>query len=609
MLALVFVAYSLARVPRLGNYALGDLTAIGQASAVAARLAAGAHLYSTAVVPDAPGAPVVLALLQRLLGGPRLVHELWIAQLAELGLALVAYALATRLAGRLVGVLVAATTLVALESPLEHNADTSLAALLAWSSLALGARALGLGEDDPPARPRAAFLAAASATLAVAFDQSAGLGILIGWIAALVYLMSVRRGTARNAARRHAGAVLGGVAAGLASIAGLVLLAHGTPAGFARDAVADWFSLQAGPAGALANALGFAIMQRGAFPSSLVLTCLAFGIGWRVVHREGTLHVASSAPPRLGLRAAALVAALVAAVFGGAVVLLASGARLSSGMVTVGTVLAFVPTFGFVFAVASFFMQGSRASAELGDPGRRAGHLANAVFLAALCESSFERLSFTTLPQGRFGLAALTPIALCYLFLVLLRTGWRWAAPAVAALCMTALFGLHLSRALEASQPVESGYFAGLSVNVHGREMLRAKRRVDELCKPGDTVLVLPEDSELSLLFAHPRPPLRGASIQVQHYPERLVDEDLKALAAAPPKVVVLYPHRTFLWQALFALWPGGKGATRFVNGASKLLAKQYRVAGRFRATYVWDQDELVVYERVDDAHATEASP
>ncbi|MEB2325079.1 MAG: hypothetical protein OZ921_21375, partial [Sorangiineae bacterium] len=432
---------------------------------------------------------------------------------------------------------------------------------------------------------------------ALAFEQAIGLGSLLGWGGAFGYLRWVRRGDAVGAPRAPLAAFGVGALVGAACPLVLALIARGSLAGFAECAIGDWLALRDGPLAMAAGLTSYAIMQRGAFPSSLAATCLAVAIGWRVIRREGSLHVASSAAPRCSLRAATGAAALASLVFGVASALFATYARLPQGVISLGAALSLAPAFGFVFAVASFVMQLPRAAKSLAPEQRRAGASVNALILAALVESVFLPLSFSTLPEGRFGFAALTPLALTFLFLYAARTGWRWLPPVVFAVTGLGLFGPHLARLLDTDTRVSSGFWAGLAVNVRGRELLDAARRLDALAAPGDRVLVLPEDAELSLLFARRRPALRGGSVQVARYPARLVPADLAVLEASPPRFIVLYPRRTMLRKALFSLTPGGVGADAFADGATALVARRYRLVGRFRVTYVWDQDELAIFE------------
>src|SRR5262249_15053185 len=131
-------------------------------------------------------------------------------------------------------------------------------------------------------------------------------------------------------------------------------------------------------------------------------------------------------------------------------------------------------------------------------------------------------------------------------------------------------------------------FFAGLRVNGGGRPILTAARRVRELAKGADTVLVLPEDPSLVALIGRPRPPLCGGIVFVDQYPAWCLTGDLAYLDAHPPKVLVGRPSDVTDWL----------GAFRSFN--------QQSPAELLILTFVWTH--LTAY-KLDSSYQTEWGP
>jgi len=167
---------------------------------------------------------------------------------------------------------------------------------------------------------------------------------------------------------------------------------------------------------------------------------------------------------------------------------------------------------------------------------------------------------------------------------------------------LLALFSQRLERALAAQSPVgNAGYWAGMRVSYRGREVLHAARRVQSLTRPDDPVLVLPEDLELSALIGRPRPPLRGAVVFADLYPERLAAGDIRILDRNLPRVIVIVPRRRELWQRLFHVSTWSSGATKVVQHVlDDVLPEHYRRVATYRSVYFWDQGLIDIYLRRD---------
>jgi hypothetical protein len=112
---------------------------------------------------------------------------------------------------------------------------------------------------------------------------------------------------------------------------------------------------------------------------------------------------------------------------------------------------------------------------------------------------------------------------------------------------------------------------------------------------------VLPEDLELSGLIGRGRPPLRGAVVFADLYPERLAAADIQRLDRDLPRVIVIVPRRRELWQRLFHVWTRRNGARQVVSHVlDDVLPQHYRRVATYRSTYFWDQGLIDVYVRRD---------
>jgi hypothetical protein len=142
-------------------------------------------------------------------------------------------------------------------------------------------------------------------------------------------------------------------------------------------------------------------------------------------------------------------------------------------------------------------------------------------------------------------------------------------------------------------------------VNERGHEVIRSVLRVRTLAGPNDSVLVLPEDLELVALIDRPRPPIRGAVVFVDQYPERLAADDLRALEANLPKVVVIHPSDRTLWRQMFEIWMYEGGAYHIMQRfLDDLLPKHYRLDSTFSTRFARRRAELQVWVLAGDRAA-----
>ncbi|HEX4338976.1 MAG TPA: hypothetical protein VH062_23880 [Polyangiaceae bacterium] len=599
LLSLTYLAFLAFFVPRLNNFVYSDREFTGWVMPIAARLNAGARLYSDAVLPIPPGSFEVLALVQRVTGKVLLLHELWFAALSHWLMGLMAYAVAARFSTRKVALLVATVTLVLVtQAPKECIYDhTSL--LCAWLAVVTGMNAV-LGEGTASRR---AWLATGVLTGAsLAFKQSTATGMVAGWALALAYLWAVEtRHGRRDRARAHgrAGAVFAlGFGLGLLVVLASIFGAHATVGGFVQAVLVDGPPLKGGVRTLVKNLFLF-VFHYDAIRNTIVPTAVVIAIGLGVARRAGGVHVGDE-PGRRAAFGAFDVTLLVAApvvTYGVATAMLAGEVRaldLSFSAVCEG--LKNVPAYGFVYA-AVFFAAHLRESTAATPEARDRGHALNAVILATMTTSLVYDTSFVEFNPFYFNEPSIPVVLLC-LFVATERSGFSWATPLVLSAAMLATFGTKLNRALSDDTPVDGTAWAGLRVNYRGVEVLRAAARARELAGPAGTVLVLPEDEEFVGLIDRPRPPLTGAIVFVDQYPARLLAGDIAALDAHLPDVIVLHPRRERDWRAVFHTWTIGSAAEHMMEHVLKVLPRRYALDSSYPSIFFWDQGEIDVFVR-----------
>jgi hypothetical protein len=611
LLTALYLALAAVEVPRLTNTVVSDVDVTGWTTPLAARLAHGQRLYDDLVVPLPPGAPWLLACVQSVQGRALVLQELWVVALCHLGLGLLAYFIARRLTSQLTALLAATATLAVLASVPYEVAFSSLAQLCAWASLALGVHAL-LAPNQRGAR-RAWIATGFFGAFACAFHQLVGLGAVLGWLVAFAYRWAARR-AGKDSSPDLKNELFALAAGAVAALAAVVLIALGLGSslgGFARSVIGDAILLAGSWRAVGENLATIFVLQHRAYPSSLVLTGLTIAVGTAVARRGG-LCVADEpcggwSPTRTQLCA---IAALLVLGFGGAALLLEGRADplpITPSLVALG--LGALPSFGLLFA-AAFFLANWVLSHEQSVEARRVGHAFNALVLVALTTSVVSSVAFHVDTENRFVERPSTLLGFLCLFIALRRARLRWLAVAVLGASLCTMYGSKYNRALLAKTPVGGGgAWSGLYVSYRGQELLRAAQRVQALAGPEQTVLVVPEDAQLAMLFGRPRPPLRGALAFVHTYPRRVTDEDIDRLDRAPPKVIVIHPRREEEWRKLFKKWSQASGAADFAGHViASVIPGRYRLDSSFRTVGFEDMGQLDIWVRID-AEPAEALP
>ncbi len=595
-LALVFLAYASRAVPRLTNSLVGDSEFTGWTGPIAERFFDGSTPYQDFLLPIPPGPFVVMAAVQALGGPPRLLQELWLVAVCHLGMAGLAYVIARAFSGPLTSLLVSGATLATVIQLYKECAYDHTAQLLAWGSIAAGAHALAKAKPCS----RLWLLSGALAAVTLAFKQSTGSGIALGWICAFAYLgglalLSRDAGALRNM-KRILPRFVAGAAVGVGIDLVLLLATQSSISGFIASAYVDGAALKGGSLKLAFNLFSY-LWRFPAWPASLGLTLVVALLVRRAYQASGDFDLSrrdETDSPRLSL----LSVLVLLGGFGAATALLWSDAAPPSASVLAWSQRAkMIPAFGLC-ALVVFAATRTRLPAQDAE-GRAAaerGHALLAVCIAALTCSLLHNLSF---PGFRpfYDNNPIIVIAYLLMFAALDRARLGWAKPMALALGLSVLFGHKLSRHLEATSHVEDGHWAGTRVSARGRVVVQAARRAQELAGEAGTVLVLPEDVTLARLIARPRPALRGAIVFVDQYPARALAPDLSTLEASPPTVVVIHPADPSLWRRMYALWSTNSPAQQL---ADKFLAdwlpKKYRLDSSYPTRFGHKRGELQVW-------------
>jgi hypothetical protein len=604
ILSVAYLTYLALYVPRLNNFVYSDREFTGWVGPIATRLNQGAHLYRDMVLPIPPGSFALLAVVQRIAGKALLLQELWTAALSHWAMGLIAYAVAAKYSTRKVGLLVATVTLVLVtQAPKECVYDhTSL--LCAWAAVYTGLCAL-LGSGKGANRHWAAtgFLSGFS----LAFKQSTATGMVAGWGLALVYRFVVERRAMRSDAAREKlramGAYAVGLGVGLVAVALVVAAVGASLRDFVEAVFVDGPPLKGGTRTLLVNLFSF-VFHFDAIRNTIVPTAVVVAIGLSMARRRGNVHVGTE-PERghsLGRFSIALLVAAPIVTFGIAISMLAGEVRgLDLRFTSISEGLKNVPAYGFVYAMVFFAAHLHEKSAPT-DRARQRGHALNALILSTMTTSLVYDTSFVEFTPFYFNDPSIPVVLLC-LFVATEESGFVWATPLVLATAMLPLYGIKLNRALSNDTYVEATQWKGLRVNYRGVEVLRAATRARELAGPTGTVLVLPEDVELVGVVDRPRPPIAGAVVFVDQYPKRLLEGDLRELHRSPPDVVIIHPRRARDWRKVFHTWTTGSGAELFIDHVlTKLLPGRYVLDSSYPTIYFWDQGQIDVYRRVDEA-------
>ena len=608
LLSASFLAYAFVFVPRLTNNHFGDVEFSGWCTPIGQRILAGERPYDDFVLPIPPGCFAATALIAAAAGEARLLHELWLNAFIHLAMAWLAYAIVRPLTSRHNALLVALLTLVTIiklnkEIPYDH---TSL--LCVWVSVALGVRAM---LASAPRQRRGLWVATGlCAALALYFKQSTGLGAVGGWFIALVYLAVVElvcRQYDEARARWHdALAWLVGTVAGVAVVVLGVVVLKSSLSAFVQAVFVDGPELKGGSGRLLLNLFMY-LVRYDAFPAAPLFLSVLVLAGARILLRERTLAVGDELERTVPLerRYVALYAAASVATFGTAIALLASSYRgLESEVVRVLDRLAEIAMFGFAFACAFFVAHLQRLAPRRGpirSDAPRVGHVLNALLLATLFASLLHNTSAPEL-RSFYDNNPVIPIVFYALFTGLDRAALRPAKAVVVVLTLASLFGNKLDRGMRAHTAVgRHGYWGGLRVNDRGVEIVRAALQARALTQHDDTVLVLPEDVTLAALVGRPRPPLRGAILYVDQYPNRLVEQDIRTLRREPPKVVIIHPRQHLMWARVFRTWSGDSGTEKVLRFVlDELLPQRYELVGSYPTHFLWGNATLDVFVRRD---------
>jgi hypothetical protein len=607
LLSLSFLLFAAVFVPRLTNAHFGDVEFTGWSGPVAEHVVRGERPYVDFVLPIPPGSFAILALVQRAMGRPLLLQELWLGAAIHLVLSWLAYAIARQVTTRLNAVLVSLCSLVSLVNMYKECAYDHTAQLAAWCSIAAGARAL-FAEDARSAR-RFWLLTGAFAALTLAFKQSTGVGILAGWGMAHVYLAVVERWSGGEAKRLLGPAAhfVGGAALGVGVGVALLLAMNGSLAGYVQSVLVDGPALKGGRD----KIIGDMIRYVAIWPSFPPFLIFAFGlafVGSKIAAGPEGFHVGSDLARRqepISRRGTLLVALAIVISFAGAALLLGLRVVISPELASALDFLKYLPHFSLTFAVV-FMLAHLRRVRTPGehpwsaDPDR-AGHALNALLIAAM---SCSFLHNTSAPEFRpfYDNNPIIPLGYAMLFIALDRVRMPMLKAAVVVVLLSTLFSSKLARASEALLPAKAGtHWAGMSVSERGRMLEDAADRVNELTAPDDTVLVLPEDVTFAKRIGRPRPALRGAIVFVDQYPLRLASADIAELTENPPKVVVLHPVDDHYWTQMYRIWNGDSGAERLTRHVlTELLPKLYTRDRSYGTLWYGRPSRLDIWVRKD---------
>ncbi len=599
-----YVAFSSFFVPRLTNVHFGDVEFTGWSGPLGERLLRGERPYVDFVLPIPPGSFLVLAAVQKLMGRALLLQELWVNTIAQLLMALIAYAIAVRLTTRANAVLVALSTLVALFWLHKECAYDHTAQLVVWLSFAAGVRAL----LDAPGRGRDRYWIGTGffAALTLLFKQSTGTGALAGWGAAFVYLAAVARAgsgpsmVSRGDVRRFAT----GAALGLGVLWLTLALLGSNLVAYFSAVFLDGPKLKGGSWLLIKHVIGYVTIQ-DAWMSSIVFTVGLTLLGVRLIKQRGNLELHDEPLRResesLGRVQTAVVAAVMVVTFAVAIVLLVRSKALNPELLLLIDRLRTIPHFGLVLGCAFFVghLQGTASSSS--DAAAGVGHAINALLIAVLATTLLHN---TSAPEFRvfYDNNPIIVFAFLFVYVSLDRAALDKLKFVVMVAVVATLFGNRLDRALVAKISVgRAGHWAGMKVNERGRYIVFAARRVQSMTKTDDTVLVLPEDVQLAALIGRPRPPIRGAIVFVDQYAEHLAAGDIQTLTSHPPKVIVLHPPEMHLWAQLFRIWSGDSGAQKVLEFTQKeLLPRRYRLDSTTNTRWLWRDATLQIWVRVD---------
>ena len=596
---LCFIGLMFLYVPRLANPLWSDIEFTGWVAPIAHRMAEGQRIYRDFTLPIPPGSFAVMAAFQRLTGRFYLLDELWLCALCQLLMMPIGYFLVRPFTTeRNAALSTMAMVPVLIAAPKEIAYDHT-ALVLAWGGLAM----LAQGLTRPAGRSRHRWLAGAGllAGTTLAFKSSTGVGAVAGVTAGLTLCTTIawrREGFEQARAWLRAWAfALAGMAGGLVLTMALVLGLGGALGEFIQIVFADGPALKGGRGQAILNLLSYTIIQTPTHLSFFTAAVLAYLIARAVVRKDAlqvpTTWVDDDSTERgnAGWVFGVLMGLFVVLVFAMAGLLLAGNAtrvpfvlQVGAGFGGAGSMIGLF-VLVLVLAVNAF-------RAEAGND-RRAAFAA--LTLAAGVVSLIHNLSD---PKHRplYDNNPIIPLAIFSVLLLCDQARSLILKYVLVCLMLLNLFGLKFQRYLDARNVVDDpGFWAGLRVTSNGQKLLAAAVRARELAGPDGTVLMLPEDPMVEALVGRRRPPLFGAIVFVDQFPEHALDRDLAAIHANPPDVVLLHPREEVGWNAVYSIWSLKSPAARFQNDfMHKRRDELYRVDSTY-PTWLFDNPSQMV--------------
>ncbi|MCU0691915.1 MAG: hypothetical protein MUF54_10975 [Polyangiaceae bacterium] len=568
---LCFAGYACFYVPRLANPLWSDVEFTGWVSPIAHRMAQGARIYSDFTLPIPPASFALMAGIQKLLGRFLLLDELWLCALSQMAMVPIGYWLVRPYTTARNATLASLMMIPALVASPKEIAYDHTTLVLAWGALAC----VGQGLAAEAGRQRV-WLAAGGfvAGWSLAFKSSTGLGAVGGVLAALlvVTLLAWRREGwhALRGWRQAWASISAGLAGGVAATAGLVLALGGSLFEFYQTVFVDGPALKGGRGQAIANLVSYTILQTPTSFSLLTATLLAYAVA-RALARSKRLEVDDTGDPaeeqaergKAGLWFAVPMSLYLALVFGVATLLLAGNANRVPTVLQIGAGFgAAVPMIGLFALVLLMVVNGTNAHTSRDVRARFA-----AITVAAGVVSLMHNLSD---PKHRplYDNNPIIPLAMAALLILVDQARSRALKYAMVSLALLAVFGGKYQRYLEARTPVtEPGFWQGLRVSANALVLLNAAKRARELAGPHGTVLVLPEDPMFASVIDRPRPPLFGAIVFVDQFPEHAFARDMAKLRENPPDVLVLHPNDATSRNAVYGIWSLNSPAARLQDG------------------------------------------
>lgn len=574
VILLSFLALTHFYVPRLTNCLWSDAEFTGWVAPIAHRMVGGERIYSDFTLPIPPASFMVMAVIQKARGRFLLVDELWLCAICNVILMGLAYPIVRRFTTARNAILATALTAPVIVLTPKEIAYDQTALVIAWSTVAVLARAL----TTEPGRKRLGWFCAAGflACFTLAFKSSTGTGAVTGCFGAVGVLVVValhrQRWDGLRAISRDLAALVAGMTGGVVGTTLVVLLSGGALGEFLRVVFLDGPKLKGGHGQLVWNLISYSTFQ----PPVHISLAVAFLLTWPLLRmiqdRESLLvdaSLSSDEEPlrsRRGMAFALGVSSAVVVTVSLAIALLVANAETIPNVLRAISVLANAAGAIGLMLLAVLMLTSLVAAHKATD--QRASFAAIAV-----CAGTISMMHNLSDPQHRpfFDANPVIPLSFASLLVMLDRAGARRVKYVVFAVALCGLFGDKFQRFLDARNFVDDPYFwHGLRISKNGLEVLHAAQRARELAGPGGTVLMLPEDPGTMALIGRPRPKLRGAIIFVDQYPAHVLRGDQEVLNASLPDVLFLHPSDR-QWDEVYRLWTTHSAAatlqTEFLDG------------------------------------------